>query len=74
MSTSIDEALAYARDLTEKIRDLPDGDPERAALEVELEDYRTEVRLATDRGRSLDSLQRDLAHVKIGSITDREIV
>jgi hypothetical protein len=63
MSISIDEALAYARDLTERIRHLPDGNPERAALESKLEDYRTEIRLATDRGRSLDSLQRDLAHV-----------
>ncbi len=63
MSISIDEALAYARDLTERIRGLPDGDPERTALEAELEDYRTEIRLATDRGRSLESLQRDLAHM-----------
>jgi hypothetical protein len=63
MSISIDEALAYARELTARIRDLPAGDPSRSELEAELDDYRAEIRLATDRGRSLGALRRDLRHI-----------
>jgi hypothetical protein len=63
MSISIDEALAYARELTARIRNLPEEDPSRSELEAELDDYRAEIRLARDRGRSLESLRRDLHHI-----------
>ncbi|VAW06256.1 hypothetical protein MNBD_ACTINO02-841 [hydrothermal vent metagenome] len=63
MSISINDALEYARDLTERIRVLAIDDPERKALEGELEEYRTEIRLAANRGRPLDALRRDLEHI-----------
>ena len=63
MSTSIDEALAFARDLTSKLRTMASDDPDRAALVDELNDYRKEVRLAADRGRSVAALTIDLEHI-----------